>query len=89
MKAEAISTTKKTYSVAQPKTNVRISSLGGQRRAQPDGPPDAHAGDRAEDDRQQDEEPGMAVEVVEVGRGRPCDRRGRVSTARNSPPPTA
>ena len=34
--------------------------LGGQRRAESDDPPDAHAGDGAEDDGQEDEKGGMA-----------------------------
>ena len=38
----------------------------GQRRTQADRPPDAHARDGAKHDRDENEEPGMAVEVIEV-----------------------
>jgi len=40
--------------------------LRGQRRSQPDRPPDSHARDRAEDDGQEDEELGMPFQVGQV-----------------------
>ncbi len=40
--------------------------FGRQRRRQPDGPPNPHAGDRAEHDRQEDEEAGVTPQVGQI-----------------------
>ena len=40
--------------------------FGGQRRSQPDRPPNAHAADGSENNRQQNENSGVAVEILRV-----------------------
>ena len=75
MKAETISMMKKTYLVAQPKTKVRIQQSGGQRGGQADGPPDAHAGNGPEDDRQRTKKRACPVQVGQVIPCFRCDGR--------------